>query len=205
MINSIKKDNATPITMIVSTAEARATTKLSHKESISIYVEAVERRPRLQEAPAFVRITSGKLLRQVSTNSSLRKVPTLNWPLCSAGSTNLTTEADKTAVMYWCKPIYSHRISSRLCSHRPTSSTSATKNRELTIKAAEAVVSTPDNITKDTEAAATATTTAASMATEVAEDNTTTTEVTPEALTVDQEVADIDKSSISNEIKYINE
>jgi len=202
MTNSTKKDHATPITMVmvvivVNTAEARATTSNSHKESISICATAMERRPRQQEAPAFVRTTSGKLLQRGKTSNSLRKVPTLSWPLCSASSTNLTTEADKTAIMYWYKPIYNHRISSRLCNHKPTSSTSAAKNRELTIQPTEAVVITPDNNTtthiEEIEEAATVTTTmAASMATEVAEDNTTTTEVTPEALTAVEEAADID-------------
>jgi len=184
MTTSTKKDHATPTTT-VSTAEARATTSRSHKESISIYVEAEEHQPRLQEAPAFVRTTSGKLLRRVSTSNSLRKVPTLSWPICLASSTSLTTAADKTAIMYWYKPIYNHRIGSRLCSQTPTSSTSAAKNRELTIQPTEDAAITPDNIT------------------EVAEDNTTTAEVTPEALAADQEATDIDQINITNEIKQV--
>jgi hypothetical protein len=183
MTTSTKKDHATPTTTAVSTAEARATTRLSHKESISIYVEAEERQPRQQEAPAFVRTTSGKLLRRVSTSNSLHKVPTLSWPLCLASSTNLTTAADKTAIMYWYRPIYNHMISSHLCSHKPTSSTFAAKNRELTIQPTEDAATTPANIT------------------EVAEDNSTTAEVTREALVVDQEVTDIDQINITNQMK----
>ena len=189
MTTSTKKDHATPTTTAVSTVEARATTRLHHKDhnikdtSISIYVEAEEHQPRQQEAPAFVRTTSGKLLRQVSTSNSLRKVPTLSWPLCLASSTNLTTAADKTAIMYWYKPIYNHMISSHLCSHKPTSSTFAAKNRELTIQPTEDAATTPANIT------------------EVAEDNSTTAEVTREALVVDQEVTDIDQINITNQMK----
>ena len=185
MTTSTKKDHATPTTTAVSTAEARATTRLSRKESISIYVEAEERQPRQQEAPAFVRTTSGKLLRRVSTSNSLHKVPTLSWPLCLASSTNLTTAADKTAIMYWCKPIYNHRIGSRLCSHTPTSSTSAiktAKNRELTIQPTEDAATTPANTT------------------EVAEDISTTTEVTPEAPAA-EEATDIDQINITKQMK----
>ena len=195
MTNNTRKDHGTPTTTADNTEEARTTTRLSHKESTLICVEAAERRTREQEAPAFVRTTSAKLLRQVTTSSSLLKVPTLSWPLCSASSTSLTMGADQMAIMCCIKPIYKHTTTWRLCNQALTSSTSAAKNRALTTQPIEAVVILPDNITTNHTVAVATTTMAASRATEVAVDSTTTittTEVTPEALTGDQEAADID-------------
>lgn len=203
MTNSTKKDHAIPITTAASTAKARATTRLSHKELISIYVEAIERPLTEQEAPVFARTTSDKLLLRVSTSNSLHKVPTLSWPLCSASSTSLATVADKTATSRRCKPIHHRRISLHLCNRTPTSSIFATRNKELTIQPTWAAVTTPDNIiTKHTEAATATATMAASTATKVAKHTTTTTEETPEALVVDQEAADIDQQRHIN--KNIN-